>query len=77
MTFEMKPHHSVLPGKLDQLDEDVTIEKVKENRFKSGRQSMRVNNVEFQFDDVKSLDSEEELCDLVDEKNGHDRHFFC
>ena len=47
MTFEMKPHHSVLPGKLDQLDEDVTIEKVKENRFKSGRQSMRLNNVEF------------------------------
>ena len=38
---------------------------------------MRVNNVEFQFDDIKSLDSEEELCDLVDEKNGHDRHFFC
>ena len=33
----MEAHHSVLPGKLEQLDEDVSTEKVKGNRFKSGR----------------------------------------
>ena len=27
--------------------------------------------------DEMSLDSDEERCDLVDDKNGQDRHFFC
>ena len=38
---------------------------------------MRLKTEEFLLHDVKELDSDEERCDLVDDKNGHDRHFFC
>ena len=28
-------------------------------------------------EDVKSLDSDEERCCIVDHRNAHDKHFFC
>ena len=39
--------------------------------------SMRVKKIDLNLEDLKELDSDEERCDLVDEKNGQDRHFFC
>ena len=39
--------------------------------------SMRVKKIDLNLEDLKELHSDEERCDLVDEKNGQDRHFFC
>ena len=78
LSFQMEARKSALPGKLAELDEDVQLQEVMQKRYDpEKRNSMRLKTEEFLFQDVKELDSDEERCDLVDDKNGHDRHFFC
>ena len=46
-------------------------------KIQNKRMSMRVKKIDLDSENLKELDSDEERCDLVDEKNGLDRHFFC
>ena len=50
---------------------------MEQKEIQDKRMSMRVKKIDLELKDLKELDSDEERCDLVDEKNGLDRHFFC
>ena len=87
LSLKSEPRKSVIPGKLVTLDEGVTKaelalkqynpNKVAEERRKTIKPKPPVLQSNDEEEDVKSLDSDEERCCIVDPRNAQDKHFFC